>query len=184
DADGDTPERQRHVGPSGGLARRFGRHERKGVDLGSLDGGQRALEGLGGGELAGPEGVDERAGVAQPGIVHAPNSRVAAHMDAADFVGLEPTDEPHRWRLPGTRAVSSGIGALFGGVGLAAAVEAMERHTGRPLVWATAQYLSFARPPSVVDIEVVDAAVGHKTSQVRATGHVGDEEIFTVNAAL
>jgi acyl-CoA thioesterase len=105
-------------------------------------------------------------------------------VDAAEFLGLEPTDEPRRWRLPVTRAVSSGMGALFGGVGLAAAVEAMERHTERPLVWATAQYLSFARPPAVVDIEVVDAAVGHKTSQVRATGHVGDLEIFTVNAAL
>jgi acyl-CoA thioesterase II len=105
-------------------------------------------------------------------------------VDAAEFLGLEPTDEPHRWRLPVTRAVSSGMGALFGGVGLAAAVEAMERHTGRPLVWAAAQYLSFARQPSVVDIEVVDAAVGHKTSQVRATGHVGDLEIFTVNAAM
>jgi acyl-CoA thioesterase len=105
-------------------------------------------------------------------------------MDAAQFLGLEATDEPHRWRLPVKSDVTSGMGALFGGVGLAAAVEAMERHTDRPLVWATAQYLSFARPPSVVDIEVVDAAVGHKTSQVRATGHVGDHEIFTVNAAM
>ena len=105
-------------------------------------------------------------------------------MDAAEFLGLEATDEPHRWRLPVTRAVSSGIGALFGGVGLAAGVEAMERHTGRPLVWATAQYLSFARSPAVVDVEVVDAAVGHKTSQMRATGHVDGDEIFTVNAAL
>ncbi len=105
-------------------------------------------------------------------------------MDAAQFLGLEPTDEPHRWRLPVRQDITSGLGALFGGVGLAAAVEAMEQHTGRPLVWATAQYLSFARPPSVVDIEVVDAAVGHKTSQVRATGHVEDLEIFTVNAAV
>ena len=105
-------------------------------------------------------------------------------MDAAEFLGLEPTDDTRRWRLPVVREITSGLGALFGGVGLGAAVEAMERHTGRPLVWATAQYLSFARPPSVVDVEVVDAAVGHKTSQTRATGHVGDLEIFTVNAAM
>jgi len=105
-------------------------------------------------------------------------------MDAAEFMGLEPTEDSHRWRLPVTKEVTSGMGALFGGVGLGAAVEAMERHTGRPLVWATAQYLSFTRPPSVLDIEVVDAAVGHKTSQVRATGHVGEFEILTVNAAM
>ena len=105
-------------------------------------------------------------------------------MDAAQFLGLEAADEPRRWRLPVRQEITSGLGALFGGVGLGAAVEAMVQHTGRPLVWATAQYLAFARPPSVVDIEVVDAAVGHKTSQVRATGHVGDFEILTVNAAL
>jgi acyl-CoA thioesterase II len=105
-------------------------------------------------------------------------------MDAAEFMGLEPTEDSHRWRLPVTKEVTSGMGALFGGVGLGAAVEAMERHTGRPLVWATAQYLSFTRPPSVLDIEVVDAAMGHKTSQVRATAHVGDFEILTVNAAM
>ena len=105
-------------------------------------------------------------------------------MNAAEFIGLEPTDEPHRWRLPVVRGNSSGMGALFGGAGLAAAIEAMERTTGRPLVWATAQYLSFARAPSVVNVEVVEAAAGHKVSQVRATGHVGDKEIFTVNAAL
>src|SRR5438270_4762868 len=112
------------------------------------------------------------------------NPRVSGRMDAAQFLGLEAADEPRRWRLPVRQEITSGLGALFGGVGLGAAVEAMVQHTGRPLVWATAQYLSFARPPSVVDIEVVDAALGHKTSQVRATGHVGDEEIFTVNAAL
>ena len=39
---------------------------------------------------------------------------------------------------------------MFGGVGLASAIGAMERTTGRPLIWGTAQYLSYARPPSVV----------------------------------
>ena len=76
------------------------------------------------------------------------------------------------------------MGALFGGCGLAAAVEAMERVTARPLVWATAQYLSYARAPAVVDIDVVIEVEGHNTTQARAVGRVGDDEIFTVNAAL
>src|SRR5881227_2190904 len=60
----------------------------------------------------------------------------------------------------------------------------MEATTGRPTIWATAQYLSFARPPASVSIEVVAMVEGHQTSQARAIGRVGDEEIFTVNAAL
>jgi acyl-CoA thioesterase len=105
-------------------------------------------------------------------------------MDGRQYLGLEATDDPNRWRLPVVPAVLSGAGALFGGCGLAAAMEAMEATTGRPTIWASAQYLSFARPPATVSIEVVAMVEGHQTSQARAVGRVGDEEIFTVNAAL
>ena len=105
-------------------------------------------------------------------------------MDGPQFLGLEPTDDPNRWLLPVVPPLLSGVGALFGGCGLAAAMEAMEATTGRQTIWAAAQYLSFARPPATVSIEVVAMVVGHQTSQARAIGRVGDEEIFTVNAAL
>ncbi len=105
-------------------------------------------------------------------------------MDGPQFLGLQPTADPSQWLLPVVPAILSGVGALFGGCGLAAAMEAMEATTGRQTIWATAQYLSFARPPATVSIEVVAMVVGHQTSQARAIGRVGDEEIFTVNAAL
>ena len=72
----------------------------------------------------------------------------------------------------------------FGGAGLAAAVAALEAVTGRPTVWVAAQYLSYARPPSVLDLDVVVPVAGKHSSQARVTGHVGDTEILTVNAAL
>ncbi len=103
------------------------------------------------------------------------------------FFDLRPTHNPHRWFMPLTQAVCVGppdAMFMFGGVGLASAVAALERTTGRPLVWATAQYLSYARPPSVVDLDVWTPAVGKYNTQARVTGHVGDREIFTVNAAL
>ena len=43
--------------------------------------------------------------------------------------------------------------ALFGGCGLGAAIEVMEQVTGRPCVWATAEYLSYASPPSVLELD-------------------------------
>ena len=86
--------------------------------------------------------------------------------------------------MPVTPSVSSGMGALFGGCGLAAGIEAMEMASGRPVVWATAQYLSYARPPAVLDIEVLLAVTGHQITQARAIARVDGSEILTVNAAL
>jgi len=100
---------------------------------------------------------------------------------------LRPTHNSHRWYLPVTPEVSVGpieTRFLFGGVGLASAITAMERTSGRPVIWATAQYLSFARPPSTLDLDVWILAGGARTSQARVVGHVEDKEIFTVNAAL
>lgn len=105
-------------------------------------------------------------------------------MDALSFFGLARADNPRLWRLPVVPALCSGMGALFGGCGLGAAIEALEQTTGRPLIWATAQYLSYARPPSVVEIVVTEVVRGHHSSQARAVATVDDEEIFTVNAAL
>ena len=101
-------------------------------------------------------------------------------MDALTFLGLERTDDPNRWRLPVVPSLISGTGALFGGCGLGAAIEVMEQVTGRPCIWSTAQFLSYALPPSVVELEVVEAVRGHQMSQARVNAHVGDKEILTV----
>jgi len=106
-------------------------------------------------------------------------------MTAQEFLGLRPTHNPQRWVLPVERGICVRYaGFLFGGCGLGAAVTALEAVTGRQLVWATAQYLSYARPPDVLDLDVTVPVSGKHSSQARATGHVGDREIFTVNAAL
>ncbi len=105
-------------------------------------------------------------------------------MTIHDFLGLQATHNPHRWVLPVELRVCTRGGFLFGGAGLASAVAALESTCKRPVVWATAQYLSFARPPSIVDIDVTIPVAGHNTTQARAIGHVLDSEIFTVNAAL
>jgi acyl-CoA thioesterase-2 len=103
------------------------------------------------------------------------------------FLDLRATHNPHRWYLPLTDAVCvgpPGTKFMFGGVGLGAAIRAMERTCERPVIWATAQYLSFARPPAIVDFDVWVPVQGRHNSQARVIAHVGDREILTVNAAL
>jgi acyl-CoA thioesterase-2 len=105
-------------------------------------------------------------------------------VDATAWLGVEPTHNPNRWTLPVTPGISTGHQFLFGGCGLGAAIAALEGTSGRPVVWATAQYLSYANPPSIMDIDVTIAVAGRGVTQARAVGHVGDREILTVNAAL
>ena len=100
---------------------------------------------------------------------------------------LKATHNPHRYYLPISPEITVGPPDrkfMFGGVGLAAAIEAMQRTTGRPAIWATAQYLSFARPGSVVDLDVWVPTEGRFNSQARVVGHVDDKEIIIVTAAL
>ncbi len=101
------------------------------------------------------------------------------------FFSPKATHNPLRFYLPVDEALSVGRDRRFlmGGVGLAAAVDVLERATSRPLVWATAQYLSFAQPGSVVDLDVRAPVVGNHVTQARVVSHVGEKEIITVNAA-
>ena len=106
-------------------------------------------------------------------------------MDARTFFGLEPVaGSATRWQMEVVRGLTSGTGALFGGCGLGACIEVMEELTGRPCIWATAQYLSFATPPAVLELDAVEVVRGHQISQARVIAHVGDTEILTVLGAL
>jgi len=73
---------------------------------------------------------------------------------------------------------------LFGGAGLAAAVGALEQTFQRGLVWATSQYISFARLDDVVQLDVAAAQAGRSVTQATVNGRVGANTIFSVMAAL
>lgn len=107
-----------------------------------------------------------------------------ADVDIREFLGLRATHNPYRWNMEVTDGLATMGRFLFGGCGLAAAIGALEGSTGRPVVWATAQYLSYAPVGSVLDIDVTIAVSGRNSTQARAVAHVADREIFTVNAAL
>ena len=110
--------------------------------------------------------------------------RTLLAVDAPAFLGLESTHNPNRWYLPIVPGICAGGQFLFGGCGLGAGIAAMEATTGRRVVWATAQYLSYARPPQVVDLDVWVPNAGKYNTQARVVSHVDDKEILTVNAAL
>ncbi len=97
---------------------------------------------------------------------------------------MEQAEDELHWRLEVVPELTTPGHFLFGGCGLGAALVALEAGAGRPTVWSTAQYLSYAPTHSVLDLSVTLAAVGKRVTQARAVGRVGDTEILTVNAAL
>jgi acyl-CoA thioesterase II len=105
-------------------------------------------------------------------------------MDSRAFLGLRASHNPYRWHLEVTPGLSTHGGFLFGGCGLGAAISAIEGTSGRQCIWATGQYLAYAKPGEVMDIDVTVAVEGHQITQARAVCHVGNREILTANAAL
>jgi acyl-CoA thioesterase-2 len=105
-------------------------------------------------------------------------------VDARTFLGMEPDGDDLHWRMVVTPQLTTPGNFLFGGCGLGAALVALEAAAGRPTVWATAQYLSYAVTDTEVRWEVTLAARGGHVTQGRAVGRVDGREILTVNAAL
>ncbi len=105
-------------------------------------------------------------------------------MDSRSFLGLQQSHNPYRWSMEVAPSLCTTGGFLFGGCGLGAAISALEGTSGREVVWATAQYLSYAKPGEFLDVDVTIAVEGHQITQARAVCHVGNREILTVNAAL
>jgi acyl-CoA thioesterase-2 len=99
-------------------------------------------------------------------------------------LGLRATADPSRWQFELTPRVLTPAGALHGGAALAAAVEALEVTIGRPLVWATAQYLTHAGPTGRLTVEVTVEVDGKQTTQARARLVYDDSEILLAVASL
>jgi acyl-CoA thioesterase-2 len=88
-------------------------------------------------------------------------------------LGRDPARET-RWELVVEPRICGRTGYLHGGCSLAAASTAMEAATGRPLVWATAQYLARAAVGETVGYDVTIESAGNRVSQASATAMVGD----------
>jgi acyl-CoA thioesterase len=105
-------------------------------------------------------------------------------MDAQTFLGMEPVGDNLHWQMRVKPELTTPGNFLFGGCGLGAALVALEGASGRPTVWATGQYLSYAPTDSLMEWEVTLAVEGRHVTQGRAVGSVEGREILTVNSAL
>lgn len=103
--------------------------------------------------------------------------------DVPSLFAIEPvTGTTFRWSPP-TDVLTPGR-FVQGGAGLGVAMEAMEQVSGRPAVWGTAQYLSFAAGTDPIEITVVVEVAGRNTAQARCVLRRNETEILTAHAAF
>jgi acyl-CoA thioesterase len=112
------------------------------------------------------------------------NDKSNDKISSTEFLSLTHPSGSLRWSLPVTARMTGGRGSLFGGVGLAAGVVALQQATDKPVVWATGQYLSITQQPVTLDLEVQLPAVGRNVTQGRVLGHLDEQEVITIIGAL
>lgn len=103
-------------------------------------------------------------------------------MNVAEFLGL--TLSAGRWTLPVAQDICGGRSSIFGGCGLAAAIEVAERETGRPAVWAACQFLRPAFEGQTVEFEFAASATGRAVSHTRVIGYAEGKELFVTLISL
>ncbi len=102
----------------------------------------------------------------------------------SEFFDLQPTADTTQFSWTPDSRLLTPANSLQGGAALGAALTAMEKVTGRPTIWATAQYLSFALHTEPIDIAVAVEVGGHNTSQARCVMSRDGREILTAHAAF
>jgi acyl-CoA thioesterase len=105
-------------------------------------------------------------------------------MDISEFLGVAPTAEPSHWVCTVGPHVLTRAGAMQGGALFGVAIVAMEGVAGRPVAWATAQYLSHVGIGAAVDVEVALPVEGHRITQANAVVSARGTVLGTAAAAL
>lgn len=104
-----------------------------------------------------------------------------------EFFSLQETTNPRKFLLHAGPEVCVGPSNwrfMFGGVGLAAAVVAMERVSSRQLICATAHFLAPVPLGASVQFDVDTLAEGRRITQAQARATIENQPVLCVNAAL
>ncbi len=105
-------------------------------------------------------------------------------ISTKEFLGLHQGQERERWVLPVRARHTGGRQSLFGGIGLAAGILAMESVAAQPVYWATAQYISTTVQPFDLNLEVTLPAKGRTITQAQVQGRDTEKLVISIFGAL
>ena len=95
-----------------------------------------------------------------------------------------PAEAPGRWSWSPHPTLFTPSGFLQGGAALGVALATLQLAAGRPVVWANAQFVSFATVGSTLDFAPTIVATGRLTTQARCCVSRSGTELLTLQGAL
>jgi len=104
-------------------------------------------------------------------------------MTTAEFLGFTPQSDTTHSLTMNDSLLGGGSGSLFGGVGLAAGLIALEAATELPPVFMTCQFASTITPPDELVVSTEILTRGRTVCQARLTGTSGERTILALLGA-
>ncbi len=101
-------------------------------------------------------------------------------MSAEVFLGLEIDQANRSAQFEAKSGNCNALGFLYGGAGIAASIETLERITERPLIWMTCQFNNFAKLGAHIDLTAQESVRGRNISHASLDAFNGQEPVFKV----
>ena len=108
---------------------------------------------------------------------------MATQMTTAEFLGLTKQPDGSQVLTVTDQLLGGGSGSLFGGVGLAAGLIALEAAASQPPVYMTCQFASTVQPPDELVITTEILTKGRTVCQARSTGTSANRTILALLGA-
>ncbi|MFB0928261.1 MAG: thioesterase family protein [Acidimicrobiales bacterium] len=108
---------------------------------------------------------------------------MATPITTAEFLGLSTQPGDTQTLTMTDQLLGGGSGSLFGGVGLAAGLIALEAAAGQPPVYMTCQFASTIQPPDELVVTTEILTKGRTVCQARLTGTSADRTVLALLGA-
>lgn len=100
-------------------------------------------------------------------------------MNTKKFLNLTEHEGSAEFSMPVAAQNCTALGFLYGGAALATSIEVMESCTLRPTIWATTQFINFARTPDSLQIEANKRSEGRNISHAAMSAYIDKEMVFS-----
>lgn len=106
------------------------------------------------------------------------------NMNVEQFLDLKVNEDSRTASMTAAARNCTALGFLYGGAGLASAVESLEQITERPVIWASCQFNNFARTDAEILLKIEESVRGRNVSHANVDARVNGDPVSKTLATL